>query len=1658
MAASGDLDPRIRDMFYTMIDDMVISVVYHEPDEQLLSVMYKIFAYFGLQRLLRYSYEYALSGDTESDDILTRLSINNKLIHMHAVLLKQLEGTIDPNDKTGTDLESELQFLYPVRQDFRTQIANISTITSLEIKVKDRNATWLDVVQRIDRSVRSKTDKEKGQKFLKARVRHIDPYLLTDVQWDRVRLQGEIVDEDTVMSEVENEPEPTEPVVENEAQPPKEELPDTKEIEEKQKQIQRSSKRFKQQAQGVVEDVELSEEYFYETTLFFATLKLQLASANEVSEEVFALEDIVQAFLHSSSGYLKDFIEVLNDWKKQDSNALFSNESILKTLAKEEDEAKIKLLDILEKFGSKEASTIHDPKLEEVESSDSVHNAIQLWGSDLHYFDIKEHILRHLLMPKRSAESKESVCLLLDSVWPAELFSTCKDWVFQMNEYLLEKYDSLQNLDAPERSKQQYFGIGVLEILVDAYSASRKDLNRLISQSLKKGGSKGDKTNLSTTAAELLRTEVKIQKWADFVAKRLFHLGSFEPQDDHTLKCGYRFRWTIIHFERARTTNWQNATRISERIEEIRRVLLKLKTLVQISYANFDNIPELTSDSPQAELTMVSVLSTFAKVLGAKSGGDTNEAIKIMEKILLQTNAGEEDEIVISKLQSFLKVSPVEMSLSLWDVLFSFYDESGLLDLFKSGFEVYSDYILDGLKLGKYEETEATKKTVLIRVLGSFVTSLGKFVQMLEQSSWVVSSSPTVLALYLRLLELFYMFSLHEEASLITSRKSSVEGRSAPAYNAFKDTIVRLESLLIIYLRGHSSANDTRDLVALIHDQLGGRRMCDAAGGLFLRLNQDLLLQLDPKKFSSDVAQTLLCRFHCSLSIEGKSPQDHGTQSIEKFDKTTAETIARFVLPICFRTNPLSSTLKSDVRALVDLLYEEIGDPDIDTDIDARKGHEMLEFFLDSTSLSPRFMKNAFHGLVYIDFRNSDDPQSPKQSLAELGLYYLQASIIFTSYKIRKKSMQIRAVELEHVITLLQNDLIFCTWRAESWYLLGQVYGFFVQDELIWTADKQQSEEKKVGPANLQRKSLLCYLMAINHYAQNSHRSDLRPLVGQLMDSFSKELFNAYTEPMSMLAFKVTKNPRFINDGKGGEFTTVEKESVATKRICLKVLQQVLHLAIRAAPKEWSNVYLLSKTQRKAGMEPEKVVDTLLTACEAATKANNGVLEPKYKLCSVLYKYVKNKQVSIEYATKCLQEEFIFSTLVKSAKDFQELVIRCLREIIALDKKKWQHKPRYRLAKILLGDRGDTEGALEEMSSMVSVRSTGKPLVQIWKPDFERPGKHFCYTYQYACFYIEATLAAKQLSNLFFMMPKLKKSNPIMANTIGAWTLLFTSVCHLVRERCSITPDFSEKFIVFSIHGRLVEKMAFILQKIKNDGVPHEIQPYFCLNHDFTELKRLNSGFGPTALIDDTSIAIVVILHNYYNERYNLDQTISPVDTKIRKLSRKDIILLLTDLAKKTSSCYEQIMKDEPEIYTKFLKFEWADSYEIDNWNKRWISRPRNLAPKMVGYKLELGKINGLIGEKLNLVAYQIDGRDAGNNAKRPNEEKLPDTKRSKNGTAEAASDQENLLGDPTGIQDVQSAHTDIQTAPEPVASEPVEPEAGSHLSAQPTQGPPETK
>jgi hypothetical protein len=1256
---------------------------------------------------------------------------------------------------------------------------------------------------------------------------------------------------------------------------------------------------------------------------------------------------------------LNDFIQCLNDWQRlQYSKLLLLDEST----SKSSDDEKVKLLNVLSGFaksGLNRPERFDVPEISQYETPQKIREyLLSLNESENHYVDVKMKIISRLL-GLLNAEEK-TICLIADTIWPKNLTNLIRDWVLQYETIMLQDF----KLNSSSDMGILAVAVGVHEMLAD----TSMTMQQQISTNLTLKSQKYNKLTNSLTI-ELVKIRDSIRRWELFI-QELLNLDFDDPEYQFILSV--RHKWSKIHSQKSLNIYSKENKYAIIQLQELLEFAKGSDYELHVDLPNYKNIVEISLEIIKNQLTTLSVLDMFSRILN-ESDSKNPEAIKLLEFILigndhsLTSDDGQHSQSfnqeAISAIKVFLDKSPVEMKLSLWGILFLYYSSSEKLIDFQLGFEQNLRFLMEYISGQDYLNLPSTSRSsTLINILGFLGVHLQLFLSMLSENNWELPKSeanPEVFKILLRLFELFYTFSIHEEAALISSMKVSVLKRSTSSYQRLKDIFLRVVTLLVIYYKTYlfsrlgkneSSKQNVTDLLSVVHEQLGVRQVCGSSKGLFLRMAQEVLVSLGCASSKNNLAQLIGCRYHFNITIDNYTPKNHATETQEQLNETSTKELARFVLPYCFNKNPLINIPKHDTKLIIDGFYEVIGNPKFEPRSVLTRNLGVLDEFIDCTLITPRFMRDAFYGLLEMDFEGPE----PNKEIIELGLYYLEAVLIFSSYKVKKKNLQSRVVDLENIIQLLKSDLIYCSDRVESWYLLGQAYGYLVEDDLIWTADKLISTERKIQTANLQRKSLLCYLMAINGTNKNKNKDEkskqfVKPVVGMLMSSFAKELYGACMMPMEMHAFKVQMVPKFVHNENGDEFVNVASKSSVSVSLCLKIIQQSLHLSIKADPDDWTNYYYLSKTQKKLDKDPKLVLETMLTASNLAFKQSalpERIIEPHYTICSLVYKYYKQGKLSFEDALSYYKADPVIdisenSSLLenKSDRGFYEIVVKALKKVDTYDKKHWHHKPRYRLAKVLFEEFGDSKEATEQMSTLVSVKASSKTLVLIWKPENERPGKHFYYTFEYAKFFIQLLADNNDLSNLVHMFPRLRRSNSIMIKLYTAWESICSSICRIVRKLIGIDNSFvfTDNFMQKLIYLTFMPKSKSYIEKMLKEGIPKVLEPHMCYLSALNDMKKFNSGFGPTSFIDDTIVAIYFKFYIHYDEDDSGGDTSSDLkgsgsgstntpgvtdspSAKVKKIAKRDIFPFTTEILKNNRREIENILKDNPDIYNTFVK------------------------------------------------------------------------------------------------------------------------------------------
>jgi hypothetical protein len=904
-----------------------------------------------------------------------------------------------------------------------------------------------------------------------------------------------------------------------------------------------------------------------------------------------------------------------------------------------------------------------------------------------------------------------------------------------------------------------------------------------------------------------------------------------------------------------------------------------------IVFSNYDFIPSLSTKDIKAQKDKLDLITTFERTLNCEEE-DAEKTIELLERLLLDKPSSTGADIP-SSMKSFINNSAISLQLRLWKNLMDSYMNNGDVDSYLNALSMLLSLLLDNISGESYSsQSESQRSHLLLMVLGYYGTHIECFVGNLIEDNWhFEEADESLLTNILRVFEIIYPFCLQENLRADAKSKFVKKLR-----NICTDTLIAMISLNN-KRKMAESADLCLDLLSVVHEEIGRLQFCDASSGRFLKLSQRMLRDSDQGKFEFDILQHLNCRFHISISAERFTPTDHHTEKVE-LDKESAKDFSSYLLGVFSRKKDILGTIpKPDLKSALDSFYEAVGDPDAENPVIVRNQAHLDQFF--SQQLDMRILREAFRGTLSMKLSK---PRNDEQLIIDRGLYYFEGASSLNMYKSRKKLAQGKISDLENVVKLLKSDVLSGSERVETWILLGEAFSLQMEDDLTWTSDKLNTPEKRASVANTQKMSLLSYSMALSLLLVNS--SPDKQVGALLCGLFSRELYHALQKPLEGLAFLGPLEKTVLtSDGIRGKAITMGQ---GMRELLLKLVLSLLKMSIGFDDSPWWNYFYLAKVLHKLSQSPIKVLNASIKACNL----NPTGIEPFYQLCSFAYKYVKCGKLEKGKATEKLKQTGNLFAELSSEEGINDgfcgIIISCLRKLVAMDKKKWHHRPKYRVATIF-ADLGEFRKAADEMEGFVLLRSMNKSLINIWKPDLEAPGKHFVYTFQYCNFYLDVIYRLLDLQSLSLFIKKLRRFGPSMVDLPGTWDKACTFICLLIKKIIRSEPSFTDTIVPKLVFSEFLVRSEKLTDYLKIAELAECDIHILVLLYEITEVRRLNNGFGATSSIDDTLISVYLKL---YLEKMSTEPTleVTPSENKENpvksRVARRDIINASTTMLK----------------------------------------------------------------------------------------------------------------------------------------------------------------
>ncbi|KAL3231533.1 Histone transcription regulator 3 [Nakaseomyces bracarensis] len=1127
-----------------------------------------------------------------------------------------------------------------------------------------------------------------------------------------------------------------------------------------------------------------------------------------------------------------------------------------------------------------------------------------------HFHEIRFKLLWYLF------DNREGGSLLLSTTWNTQMFKDV-EWLtlnIERNIFNFIQIDPLKN---------RFVALAVLEILINLLVALTEELSDKLLLGLKANEQKLQRG----------KTEKKIKKWFT-----LFNATDFK--DDN-----WKIRYLWCQYNYLQCIADVKDPQLMEKLNEIKKISARLSNPVSISYGNFEHIMDFSIaivDSQIKKLNMLNKLASSSEGTECEDASATHLAS--LENILIasildnQQKNNQSDNEIEGKLPSdeenndmieFLKGAPFMLKFKLWELIYTKYCANSDLQKSTLTFSIMLSLLYETISDETYNSLpEKSRQERLLSTLSLLKNISHQCVTVLKNSSWSQSTFKWYDETMIKLGQFFYILfpMLPCNISPKNGGKTFFE-LAIKSSKKLKSLFIDVSSLLLFFLNiklrtisepEFDLENSIIDLVHYMHTSVGFYKFCDYANGDFLQVSENLICQFTNEKAFSQLKQIMWCKYHFLLSGDSSVVVQHDTKPME-MSKMVSLPLGIYLVKLQYQDkHPCIHTAKISSKQILDTIIETFGDLTTqDSYVMMRNNHSFNSYLKSNITAKQIYL--AFEGKEKIELKT---PGDEFQKALDAGVFYVAGIQALNLYKIRKKSVQARPSELDAIITMFKNDILYNTRRFESWFLLGRCYSYIVEDDLLWTADKLSSPEKKSNIARHQKQAILCYIMAVTIYfdAETSRTNEEKKVLTECLESLSNELMIAYFKPMEKWCFlpsdsaNSSQSQQSNLENPSEEFSNfsiadneIEEAMLKCYKIANEFTKELLPTKLYQS-ENWLNYYSSADViYNSKNTDKVPVLENIKRACEIAeqtTSIKDSVVEPHLMQLYYLYNFMKRDQLEYENCLQMLQENKFFLdhsdmdwsidkslSTEEQRKAFFLKIIDLLNHILFMDKKKWQHQPYYFLAKIHFEEFGDINKAKECMDNLVSIKAVNKNLVNIWKPDFERPGQHFVFTYTYVMFYLELLKKDQDPTSIGLVTKKLRRFSSGMAYVSKASEIATSYFLACVSEKYKLMDKAEVELYMSTVYS--ADFMPYsdeIIAKLKDNPLPEDITEVLRVSY---QLKK-----GTNSVTYDTvclSIFFQYVYKPYAKDKPSITEsaeaTKNPADLKAmlrKKVSKKD--------------------------------------------------------------------------------------------------------------------------------------------------------------------------
>ncbi|CAG8593125.1 19778_t:CDS:10, partial [Cetraspora pellucida] len=617
----------------------------------------------------------------------------------------------------------------------------------------------------------------------------------------------------------------------------------------------------------------------------------------------------------------------------------------------------------------------------------------------------------------------------------------------------------------------------------------------------------------------------------------------------------------------------------------------------------------------------------------------------------------------------------------------------------------------------------------------------------------------------------------------------------------------------------NSLADDFAEYLEAVHDQLGVRHICGIDNGIFLKFVLKTLTELHPSEYRQHEYQCCHCLYRVSLSVDTTPPKNHNTPTVD-LDHETAELLFREIRNYLNQKSDKmykAWAIKNDVKDTLDKIANMFPPPRDDRF--SKCSWKTRHFLEDDINFYEAVQyKEHNHDVKELGSVSSRDSE---RALSDL--YYFRGKILLNQFKTRSKANVNKAVDmLEKAIEQFTFDLRNNPLRFASWYALGTCYANLADENLTWSAAEINYNRAEI--AKCQKKSFQCFARAskVVHWFSNQQLTSPIEEI-QFWRDYGYQVYAMMSEPMSMEAFSLSPSHaetwRKPDDTQACQFAAycfgkaLELESQLLKQSDITNItpeytpndtpngtehntpygtpaETPTNSSVSSANgsatvtpivRDWRIPYMVGKCYQRLRKNPEVVIQ-LYKLAVSRTPERSGIagqekiLDAEYKLTSSLAKYLITNKIKPSFVEQSIgltdddmapidytNEGSVFNIQKPEYQRAYHLICTKLENIRKADKNKWHHRPVFRHAWLINHVEQKPEEAKALLQNLFQLKaSSNKSVMNVWKPEFERAGRHFVYVHEYILFLIELARSTRDVATLKTMDTKLSKAVNIL--------------------------------------------------------------------------------------------------------------------------------------------------------------------------------------------------------------------------------------------------------------------------------------------------------